>query len=133
LSPTTNERTDKYGGSLENRARLIVEIAHETRKRTSSNFILGIKLNSVEFQDKGFNPEEAKELCKILEDNKFDFVELSGGTYESLAFGHKRESTKKREAFFMEFADLIAPVLTKTKTYGMRLLLLRNETYTNRP
>ena len=116
MSPTTNQRTDKYGGSLENRARLIVEIAHETRKRTSSNFILGIKLNSVEFQDKGFNPEEAKELCKILEDNKFDFVELSGGTYESLAFGHKRESTKKREAFFMEFADLIAPVLSKTKT-----------------
>ncbi|KAI4728061.1 FMN-linked oxidoreductase [Aureobasidium sp. EXF-10728] len=117
LSPTTNQRTDKYGGSLENRARLIIEIANEVRKRTSPNFILGIKLNSVEFQDKGFNPEEAKELCKMLEDNKFDFVELSGGTYEHLAFGHKRESTKKREGFFMEFSDLIAPALTKTKVY----------------
>ncbi|KAK4546751.1 hypothetical protein LTR36_001483 [Oleoguttula mirabilis] len=117
LSPTTNHRTDKYGGSLENRARLTLEIAQEIRKRTSPSFVLGIKLNSVEFQDKGFNPEEAKQLCTMLEQNTFDFVELSGGTYESLAFVHKRESSRKREAFFMEFADLIAPALTKTRTY----------------
>jgi 2,4-dienoyl-CoA reductase-like NADH-dependent reductase (Old Yellow Enzyme family) len=117
LSPTTNQRTDKYGGSLENRSRLILEIAQEIRKRTRTDFILGIKLNSVEFQDKGFNPEDAKKLCSLLEENQFDFVELSGGTYESLAFEHKRDSTKKREAFFLEFADLIAPVLSKTKVY----------------
>lgn len=53
----------------------------------------------------------------MLEQNKFDFVELSGGTYESLAFVHKRESSRKREAFFMEFADSIAPALQKTKVY----------------
>ena len=117
LSPTTNRRTDQYGGSLENRARLIVEIAQEVRKRTRPDFILGIKLNSVEFQDKGFNPEDARELCKILEANRFDFVELSGGTYESLAFVHKRDSTRKRESFFLEFAELIAPALKHTKTY----------------
>ncbi|KAK3672417.1 hypothetical protein LTR78_007724 [Recurvomyces mirabilis] len=117
LAPSTNQRTDKYGGSLENRARLILEIAQEVRKRTSPSFVLGIKLNSVEFQDKGFDSEEAKQLCQLLEANKFDFVELSGGTYESLAFEHKRESTKHREAFFLEFADAIAPALTKTKTY----------------
>lgn len=116
LSPTTNRRTDKYGGSLENRARLIIEVAQEIRKRTKPDFVVGIKLNSVEFQDKGFNPEEAKQLCAMLEQNKFDFVELSGGTYEKLAF-HGRESTKKREAFFLEFADLIAPAINKTKTY----------------
>ncbi|KAL5119108.1 hypothetical protein ACEQ8H_003032 [Pleosporales sp. CAS-2024a] len=117
LAPSTNKRTDKYGGSLENRARLITEIGAQVRKRTSSHFVLGIKLNSVEFQDKGFDTDEAKTLCKLLEDHTFDFVELSGGTYEQLAFGHKRESTKKREAFFIEFADKIAPALSKTKTY----------------
>jgi hypothetical protein len=52
-----------------------------------------------------------------LEENEFDFVELSGGTYESLAFSHKRESTKQRESFFLEFASLITPVLSKTKSY----------------
>jgi 2,4-dienoyl-CoA reductase-like NADH-dependent reductase (Old Yellow Enzyme family) len=46
---TTNRRTDKYGGSLENRIRLIIEIADECRKRVSKSFILGIKINSVEF------------------------------------------------------------------------------------
>ncbi|OAL55223.1 FMN-linked oxidoreductase [Pyrenochaeta sp. DS3sAY3a] len=117
LSPSTNHRTDKYGGSLENRARLITEIGTEVRRRTSPGFILGIKLNSVEFQDKGFGTEEAATLCKLLEDNSFDFVELSGGTYEQLAFGHKRESTKKREAFFIEFAEKITPSLSKTRTY----------------
>lgn len=117
LAPSTNKRTDKYGGSLENRARLITEIGKEVRKRTSSNFVLGIKLNSVEFQDKGFDTQEAATLCKLLEDNTFDFVELSGGTYEQLAFGHKRESTKKREAFFLEFAEKITPSLSKTRTY----------------
>jgi len=117
LSPSTNQRTDKYGGSLENRARLITEIGQEVRRRTSESFVLGIKLNSVEFQDKGFDTEEAATLCGLLEDSTFDFVELSGGTYEKLAFGHKRESTKKREAFFLEFAEKITPSLKKTKTY----------------
>ncbi|KAL8933264.1 MAG: hypothetical protein Q9216_006444 [Gyalolechia sp. 2 TL-2023] len=117
LSPTTNLRTDQYGGSLENRSRLIMEIAQGIRARLPPSFILGIKINSVEFQNKGFDTEECKQLCAALEANKFDFVELSGGTYESLAFGHKRESTKKREAFFLEFAETIVPALSKTKTY----------------
>lgn len=117
LSPTTNKRTDKYGGSLENRTRLVTEIAAEIQKRVSPSFILGIKINSVEFQDKGFTPEDAQGLCKILESSRFDFVELSGGTYEALAFVHKKESTKKREAFFIEFAEEIVKPLTKTKAY----------------
>jgi 2,4-dienoyl-CoA reductase-like NADH-dependent reductase (Old Yellow Enzyme family) len=117
LSCTTNHRTDKYGGSVKNRTQIIVEIAEAIRSRVSSRFIIGIKLNSVEFQEKGLNPEEAREICRILEEKKFDFVELTGGTYEKLAFGHQRDSTKKREGFFLEFAELIAPVFSKTKTY----------------
>lgn len=107
LSQSTNHRTDKYGGSLENRLRLILEIADAVRQRVSSSFIVGVKINSVEFQEKGFSPEEARELCQQLEKARFDYVELSGGTYESLAFEQKRESTKKRESFFIEFAEQI--------------------------
>ena len=95
LSQTTNKRTDKYGGSLENRARIILEIGDGIRRRTQSGFILGIKMNSVEFQQGGFQPEEAKELAAMLEQHEFDFVELSGGTYENLKFKHERESTKR--------------------------------------
>jgi 2,4-dienoyl-CoA reductase-like NADH-dependent reductase (Old Yellow Enzyme family) len=117
LSSSTNKRTDKYGGSLENRFRIIIEIVDECRKRVTKDFVIGIKINSVEFQDKGFTPKEAQALCKALEQTRFDYVELSGGTYESLAFAHKRESTKRREAFFLEFADEIVKPLSKTKTY----------------
>jgi 2,4-dienoyl-CoA reductase-like NADH-dependent reductase (Old Yellow Enzyme family) len=119
LSQTTNKRTDQYGGSLENRARLILEIARSIRQKlpSSSGFVLGIKINSVEFQEGGFSADEAKELCALLEKAEFDFVELSGGTYQSLAFAHKRETTRKREAFFLEFADMISPSLSKTKSY----------------
>jgi 2,4-dienoyl-CoA reductase-like NADH-dependent reductase (Old Yellow Enzyme family) len=66
------------------------------------SFILCIKLNSVEFQSGGFTPEDCKALCVDLEEHGFDFVELSGGTYEANAFQHRpdaRESTKQREAF----------------------------------
>ncbi|KAI0548675.1 NADH:flavin oxidoreductase/NADH oxidase [Xylaria curta] len=118
LSQTTNKRTDEYGGSLLNRARLIFEIVDETRKRVKDeSFIIGIKLNSVEFQEGGFTPEECRDLCIELEKHRFDFVELSGGTYQEMAFEHKRESTKKREAFFIEFAEMIVPQLKRTKVY----------------
>lgn len=118
---TTNRRSDKYGGSIENRTRVLTEIADAVRRRTSPSFSISIKLNSVEFQESGLRPEDAKKACSILEDNGFDWVELSGGTYEQLAWDYdlypKRESTKKRESFFMEFADMIAPSLKKTKVY----------------
>ena len=117
LSPTTNKRTDKYGGSLANRSRIIMEIAERIHSRLPKSFIVGIKINSVEFQKGGFDPEEAKQLCASLEANHFDFVELSGGTYEELAFAHKRDSTKAREAFFLDFAETIVPDLNQTKTY----------------
>ncbi|KAH0521815.1 hypothetical protein TsFJ059_005752 [Trichoderma semiorbis] len=118
LAPSTNLRTDQYGGSLTNRARIIFEITDAIRARVpDKSFSIGIKLNSTEFQKGGFTVEDCKVLCAELEKNNFDWVELSGGTYESLAFEHKRESTKKREAYFIEFAEMIIPELKKTKAY----------------
>ncbi|RFU72886.1 hypothetical protein TARUN_9376 [Trichoderma arundinaceum] len=118
LAPSTNKRTDEYNGSLLNRARLIFEITDAIRARVpDKSFSIGIKLNSTEFQQGGFTVEDCKVLCAELEKHQFDWIELSGGTYEALAFEHKRESTKKREAFFIEFAELIIPELKKTKAY----------------
>jgi 2,4-dienoyl-CoA reductase-like NADH-dependent reductase (Old Yellow Enzyme family) len=118
LAPSTNKRTDEYGGPLANRARIIVEIAAAVRARVPDRgFSLSIKLNSVEFQDGGFATADCRELCGLLEAHGFDFVELSGGTYESFGFHHRRETTRKREAFFLEFAEAVVPNLSKTKTY----------------
>ena len=99
LSPTTNLRTDQYGGDLKNRMRLILEVRDEIAKRVRKDFVVGIKINSVEFQEKGFQPDEAKVLCQALEEHAFDFVELSGGTYENWPLAtQKRASTLDREA-----------------------------------
>ncbi|GAP86850.1 putative oxidoreductase [Rosellinia necatrix] len=118
LSQTTNKRTDEYGGPLPNRARLVFEIVDEIRRRVPDGaFVVGVKLNSVEFQHGGFTPAECGDLCAALEGRGVDFVELSGGTYQRLAFSHRRESSARREAFFLEFADAIAPRLARTRVY----------------
>ncbi|KAH7016019.1 uncharacterized protein B0I36DRAFT_41453 [Microdochium trichocladiopsis] len=117
LSPLTNKRIDEYGGSLANRSRLILEIADAVRVRVPKDFIVGIKINSIEFEEGGFPSGDCVTLCSELEKHGIDFVELSGGTYQELAFGHRRESTRRREAFFLEFADKITPELHKTKAY----------------
>lgn len=117
LSPSTNHRTDAYGGPLENRARLITEIADGIRAATGPDFVLTIKINSVEFQDAGFAPADAAQLVQLLEAHGFDTVELSGGTYEAPGWHHKKESTRRREAFFIEFAEMIVPHVSRTRCY----------------
>ncbi|KAF4450666.1 hypothetical protein F53441_6327 [Fusarium austroafricanum] len=112
LSRTTNKRTDEYGTqTIENRLRLISEIAAAVKARVSSTFIVSAKLNSVEFQDGGVTPNEARELVERLEALGFDFVELSGGTYERMSLSWEKESTRKREGFFLEWAETITKAL----------------------
>lgn len=116
LSPRTNRRTDAYGGSLTNRMRLLVQVAKGIRAKTSPRFVLGVKLNSVEFQDGGFTADEAAEVVRVLQDDVgADFVELSGGTMEKVGHDWTKETTLKREAFFLKFAEMIVPQLGKTK------------------
>jgi len=119
LSLTTNKRTDEYGmDSLENRSRIVFEIIDEIKRRVNDpNFIICVKLNSVEFQPGGQTPDDCKRLCLKMEEAGVDFVDLSGGTFEGRAFEHKKESTKARESYFIEFAEMIRPLLKKTKVY----------------
>ncbi|TEY66788.1 hypothetical protein BOTCAL_0132g00210 [Botryotinia calthae] len=64
FSQTTNKRSDKYGGSLENRARITMEIAQAIRKAIpASGFMVGIKINSVNFQTHEIIPREAKSFA----------------------------------------------------------------------
>lgn len=119
LSPTTNRREDAYGadGRVENRGRLLCEVARAVRNATGPAFVLGVKLNSVEFQQRGLHPADAARFCRLLERERVDFVELSGGTYEEFGFHHRSERTRAREAFFLEFAELIAPCCGNMKVY----------------
>jgi 2,4-dienoyl-CoA reductase-like NADH-dependent reductase (Old Yellow Enzyme family) len=108
LSPLVNRRTDRWGGSLENRMRLLVETVREIRAATSPRFLIAVKLNSADFQRGGFDSDDSLTVARALEKEGIDLLEISGGTYESTAMVTgmpQRESTRAREAYFIEFAE----------------------------
>lgn len=114
LSPLANHRKDRWGGSLENRARLLLDIVRGVRAAVSPGFALAVKLNSADFQRGGFSPEDARTVVQMLGTLGVDLVELSGGSYEAPAMmGSARdERTLAREAYFLEFAHDIVKVAT---------------------
>ncbi|MEP2781503.1 MAG: NADH:flavin oxidoreductase/NADH oxidase family protein [Pseudoruegeria sp.] len=118
LSPRTNHRTDKWGGSLENRARFLRAIIAETRQKVGADCPIGVKLNSADFQKGGFSFDDCKQVARWLEEDGIDLLEISGGTYEEMRFAtatddtKHRESTRKREAFFLEYAHEIRSEIT---------------------
>ena len=106
LSPYSNIRTDKWGGSLENRSRFVIEVYREIRKQVGISFPIGIKLNSADFQKGGFSEEESMEVVKILSKEGIDLIEISGGTYEAPAMmGKRKGSTIEREVYFMDYIE----------------------------
>lgn len=126
LSPVTNQRTDQWGGSLENRARFLLQAVRAVRQAVGPAFPVAVKLNSDDFRKGGFSNEECLQVVKWLNDEKIDLLEISGGTYEQpRLLGHtgaadsvkdeqpaQRESTKKREAYFLNYARAIREVAT---------------------
>jgi 2,4-dienoyl-CoA reductase-like NADH-dependent reductase (Old Yellow Enzyme family) len=111
LSPLSNQRTDGWGGSLENRARLLVEIVRGVRAAVAPGFAVAVKLNSADFQRGGFSADDARRVVEMLAPLGVDLVELSGGSYEAPAMmGTARDGRSlAREAYFLEFArDIVA-------------------------
>ncbi len=115
LSPRSNLRTDDWGGSLENRARLLMAVVAETRRQVGPRFPIAVKLNSADFQRGGFDFGDSLIVAKWLEDASIDLIEVSGGTYEQPKLlgiaGMEAEepqnvmqSTLQREAYFLDFA-----------------------------
>lgn len=116
LSPRTNVRQDKWGGSIENRSRLLMNIIKEVRRVVGADFPISVKLNSSDFQRGGFTEEESLQVIKML-DGKIDLLEISGGTYEKAAFlemneqvGKVKESTLQREAYFIAFSQKVRAI-----------------------
>jgi 2,4-dienoyl-CoA reductase-like NADH-dependent reductase (Old Yellow Enzyme family) len=107
LSPKVNQRTDKWGGSVENRARILLEIVDAIRAAVSSSFALGIKINAGDFIKGGLEPAEARTTLRLLDGRGIDFVEVSGGTFErNVSFGDGLSaSTRQREGYFVELAQ----------------------------
>jgi 2,4-dienoyl-CoA reductase-like NADH-dependent reductase (Old Yellow Enzyme family) len=131
LSPRVNKRTDQWGGSLQNRMRFLLAVIKAVRATVKREFVVGIKINSADFQKGAFSEEDSLAVITALLQNydddamRLDFIEISGGTYEDPALmglkyvkqqadQKKRASTVAREAYFLDFA---AKVQTQAKLF----------------
>lgn len=103
LSPHDNRRTDKYGGSLENRMRFLKEIYLGMREELGKDFPIGIKINSTDFKEDGLTEDDSLETIVELANLGLDFVEISGGTYERPAM-MGATSTSSNKVFFAEYS-----------------------------
>ncbi|MEO5687965.1 MAG: NADH:flavin oxidoreductase/NADH oxidase family protein [Burkholderiaceae bacterium] len=114
LSPLTNRRTDAWGGTLANRARLLLDVVKAVRAKVAPGFCVAVKLNSADFQRGGFTEDDARQVLLWLNELPVDLVELSGGSYEAPAMQGRAADgrTLAREAYFLEFAKDLAAVAT---------------------
>jgi 2,4-dienoyl-CoA reductase-like NADH-dependent reductase (Old Yellow Enzyme family) len=107
LSPLTNQRNDEWGGSLENRSRLLIEVIKQVRLKCGAAFDIAVKLNSADFQRGGFDIDDAEKVINMLAQYQVDMVELSGGSYEAPAMQGRSadERTLAREAYFLALTE----------------------------
>jgi len=82
LSVESNQRSDEFGGSLENRARILLEICKEIKKRMPQ-LALSVRLNIDDFTEKGLKIPEAQQIAAMLEESGVDIINCSAGIYES--------------------------------------------------
>jgi 2,4-dienoyl-CoA reductase (NADPH2) len=84
LSPRTNWRKDEYGGSVENRARMLVNIVREIRAKAGPDFVIGLRITGNDYLADGQKPEVYAEIAGIVEQAGLDYVAVSEGTYETM-------------------------------------------------
>ncbi|MBU2499329.1 MAG: FAD-dependent oxidoreductase [Proteobacteria bacterium] len=83
LSPWSNKRTDEYGGSLENRARFILEFIQEVRNTVGKDYPLIMRLNAAELLEGGNSEEDLRRVAKMIEEASIDLMSLTVGWHES--------------------------------------------------
>jgi 2,4-dienoyl-CoA reductase-like NADH-dependent reductase (Old Yellow Enzyme family) len=108
LSPFFNQRADEYGGSLQNRSRIVLETLRWIKAVTGDSYPVLIKMNSEDFLDNGLRVDEMLEIAGMLEASGIDGIELSGGVNDR-ACHHSpvREGTpltENEEAYYQHAA-----------------------------
>jgi len=121
LSPAINQRTDKWGGSIENRARICIEIFRAIRKRVGNDWPIGIKMNTRDYLEGGMDVEMSSQVAKLLADEGFAFIEMSGGMgYMTELREVLRRRVGEKEYYFYE---AINEYLEKLKGTGITLAI----------
>lgn len=104
LSPAFNKRSDDYGGSIENRARALVETLREIRAAVGAEFPVLVKLNSEDFIDGGLKLADAVVVGQMLQAEGIDAIEVSGGTLVTGDHCRKDIDSEEKEAYWREAA-----------------------------
>lgn len=107
LSPHDNRRVDEYGGSLENRMRIITEIYSGIREKTGKDFSIALKINSSDFSSDGFSEEDSIKVIKKMDELGIDLIEISGGNYENPTM-----QGIGKGAFFINYAAKVKKSIT---------------------
>ena len=79
LSPLSNNRTDEYGGSFENRSRFLLEVVDAVNEVLDENHPLFVRISADEYAENGWNLKESIELAKILKTKNVDLIDVSSG------------------------------------------------------
>jgi 2,4-dienoyl-CoA reductase-like NADH-dependent reductase (Old Yellow Enzyme family) len=83
LSPYSNDRDDEYGGSMENRVRIVREVLDAVRDRVGDDYVVGFQVNASDMQEKGMDVEGYKEVGRRLAaTGQVDYLVVKAGTYE---------------------------------------------------
>jgi len=102
LSPLFNKREDEYGGSIEARMQLLIDVIEEVRNVVSADFVVAVKLNATDQLEGGFEEDEALTVISKLDKTGIDLIDISGGTYFP---GAKSASDKIASGpYFLDFA-----------------------------
>ncbi|MDD4749008.1 MAG: NADH:flavin oxidoreductase [Methanosarcinaceae archaeon] len=115
LSPYTNRRTDRWGGSVENRTRIVTEIVKGIKEKAGSDFPILAKLNATDGFRAGsskakqaLDAPECVEIAKILEKAGICALEISGGISEAGSVTIKSDiNSRAKEAYFKKYSKLI--------------------------
>jgi len=102
LSPLFNRRTDGYGGSIEARCRIVLEVISEVRRAVGPSFPVGIRINSTDKLEGGLTEVDALEVVRLLDQTSIDLIDVSGGTYFPGAKASSDDSS--RGPYFLDFA-----------------------------
>jgi 2,4-dienoyl-CoA reductase-like NADH-dependent reductase (Old Yellow Enzyme family) len=110
LNPYYNKRADEYGGSIENRAKIVSASYESVRKAVGEDFPVLVKINCEDFMDDGLTAEDSLYVCKVLSEKGVDAIEVSGGSYSSRKNEGpiRRVDTQENESYFKDYAARIA-------------------------
>lgn len=132
VTPAINNRTDRWGGSLENRMRFPIEIYSAVRKEVGDDFPILWKMNTSDFDENGQGIEDYLKLAKKLSEVGVDLIEMSGGLKDQTKLRAKlKKEAGPREAYFRDaiprFREAVGDRTALVHTGGLRSLEIMEE------